>query len=146
MQKLITEIRRFRSDQGVKPSQWVPARLDFVAADLESLEDTVRSLARVEKPADFTPSASIEIRLSQATIEVELDTSGSVDVAAERKRLEKDLKAAEKELDTTAKKLGNEAFLAKAPEAVVEKIKARQALAKEEFERITARLGSSARV
>lgn len=141
VQKLITEIRRFRSDQGVKPSQWVPARLDFAAADLESLEETIRSLARVEKPADFTPSASIEIRLSQATIEVELDTSGSVDVAAERKRLEKDLKAAEKELDTTAKKLGNEAFLAKAPEAVVEKIKARQALAKEEFERITARLG-----
>lgn len=139
-QKLVTEIRRFRSDQGVKPSQRVPARLDFAKVDLAGLEDTIRSLARVEKPAEFNPSASIEVRLSQGTVEVELDTSDAVDLDAERKRLEKDLKTAEKELDTTAKKLGNEAFLAKAPEAVVEKIRARQALAREEFERITARL------
>ncbi|QGU01478.1 Valine--tRNA ligase [Corynebacterium kalinowskii] len=137
-QKLITEIRRFRSDQGVKPSQWVPARLEF--GDLAGLEETIRSLARVEKPAEFNPSASIEVRLSQGTVEVELDTSDAVDLDAERKRLEKDLKVAEKELETTAKKLGNEAFLAKAPDAVVEKIRARQTLAREEFERITARL------
>jgi len=65
----------------------------------------------------------------------------TVDVDAERKRLEKDLAAAQKELAQTAGKLGNEAFLAKAPEAVVDKIKARQQLAAEEVERITARLG-----
>jgi valyl-tRNA synthetase len=36
--------------------------------------------------------------------------------------------------------LGNEAFLAKAPEDVVAKIKARQQLAQEEVDRINARL------
>ena len=139
--KLITELRRFRSDQGVKPSQNVPARLDFAAADLVSQEGMVRAIAKVEAPAEsFAPSASIEMRLSNTTLDVALDTSGTVDVAAERKRLEKELAAAQKELDTTAGKLGNEQFLANAPEHVVEKIKQRQQVAQEEFERVTARL------
>ena len=139
--KLVTELRRFRSDQGVKPSQKVPARLDFAAADLTEFESAVRSLVRLEEPAEgFSATASIEVRLSQATIAVELDTSGTVDVAAERKRLEKDLAAAQKELDNAAKKLSNESFLAKAPEKVVEGIRERQRVAQEEHERITARL------
>lgn len=139
--KLVTELRRFRSDQGVKPSQKVPAALDFAAADLVDFEEAVRSLVRLETPAEgFAETASIEVRLSQATIAVQLDTSGTVDVAAERKRLEKDLAAAQKELDNAAKKLGNENFLSKAPEKVVEGIRERQRVAQEEFDRITTRL------
>lgn len=139
--KLITELRRFRSDQGVKPSQKVPGRLDFAAADLQGQEELVRNLANTTAPdEDFNPSASIEVRLSQATVEVTLDTHGAVDVEAERKRLEKDLAKANKELEQTDKKLGNENFLAKAPEDVVNKIRARQDIAREEVERITSRL------
>ena len=139
--KLITELRRFRADQGVKPSQKVPARLDFASADLAGQEDMVRQIARVEAPGeDFAASASIEMRLSQVNLDVALDTSGTVDVAAERKRLEKELAAAQKELDTTGAKLSNEQFLTNAPEQVVEKIKVRQKVAQEEFERVTARL------
>lgn len=139
--KLITELRRFRSDQGVKPSQKVPGRLDFAAADLVGQEELVRNLANTTAPGeDFDPSASIEVRLSQATVEVTLDTHGAVDVEAERKRLEKDLAKANKELEQTGKKLGNENFLSKAPEEVVNKIKERQQVAREEVERITSRL------
>lgn len=139
--KLITELRRFRSDQGVKPSQKVPGRLDFAAADLQGQEELVRNLANTTAPdEDFNPSASIEVRLSQATVEVTLDTHGAVDVEAERKRLEKDLAKANKELEQTGKKLGNDNFLAKAPEEVVTKIRARQDIAREEVERITSRL------
>ena len=139
--KLITELRRFRSDQGVKPSQKVPGRLDFAAADLSNQEELVRNLANTTAPAeDFDPSASIEVRLSQATVEVTLDTHGAVDVEAERKRLEKDLAKANKELEQTGKKLGNENFLSKEPEEVVNKIKQRQQIAREEVERITSRL------
>nr|WP_291314283.1 valine--tRNA ligase [Corynebacterium sp. UBA2622] len=141
--KLITELRRFRSDQGVKPSQKVPATLDFAAADLADQENLVRSIARVEEPGEgFGASASVEVRLSRATVDVALDTSGTVDVAAERKRLEKELAAARKELETTGKKLGNEAFLSKAPDAVVDKIRARQHVAQEELDRVTARLAA----
>lgn len=140
-EKLITEVRRFRSDQGVKPSQKVPATLDFTAADLDNQEEFIRSLVKLQAPAeDFAASASLEVRLSRGTIEVALDTSGTVDVAAERKRLEKDLAAANKELDNTGKKLSNESFLNKAPEAVVDKIRTRRQVAQEEVERITQRL------
>jgi valyl-tRNA synthetase len=142
IQELITQIRRFRSDQGLKDRQRIPARVSGIPSD-----DTEIDLAPVfalawltESDADFSPTASVEVRLSPATVTIELDTSGTVDVAAERRRLEKDLAAAEKELTQTTEKLGNEAFVAKAPEAVVDKIKARRQLASEEVERISGRL------
>jgi valyl-tRNA synthetase len=142
MQKLVTEVRRFRSDQGLNDRQRVPARLAAITeADLDAQVDAIRSLAWLTEPEDgFNPSAAVEVRLSRATMLVELDTSGTVDLEAERRRLQKDLAAAEKELAQTAAKLGNEEFLAKAPDAVVDKIRGRQQIAGEEVERITARL------
>ncbi|MEW1933471.1 valine--tRNA ligase [Rhodococcus sp. NPDC079359] len=144
MQRLITEIRRFRSDQGLKPSQKVAARIVGVSeSDLDGQISAVTALARLTEPAeDFAATASVEVRLSKATVVVELDTSGTVDLVAERARLVKDLAAAEKELAQTTGKLGNEAFLAKAPDAVVDKIRTRQTIAGEEIARITARLES----
>ncbi|MGV0835148.1 valine--tRNA ligase [Mycolicibacterium thermoresistibile] len=144
MQRLITEVRRFRSDQGLADRQKVPARLsDISAADLEAQLPAIRSLAWLtDAGADFNPSAAVEVRLSRSTVVVELDTRGSVDVEAERRRMEKDLAAARKELDTTSKKLANEAFLAKAPAEVVDKIRTRQQVAAEEVDRLTARLAS----
>ncbi|WP_422746206.1 valine--tRNA ligase [Mycobacterium sp. WMMD1722] len=141
-QRLITEVRRFRSDQGLADRQRVPARLSHItAAALDEHVPALRALAWLTEPDDdFAPSASVEVRLSAATVLVEVDTSGTVDVAAERRRLEKDLAAAEKELAGTTGKLGNEAFLAKAPAEVVDKIRDRQQVAREEVERITARL------
>ncbi|MGK2866598.1 MAG: class I tRNA ligase family protein, partial [Mycobacterium sp.] len=143
MQRLITEVRRFRSDQGLNDRQRVPAKVVGIdAAGLTAQLPAIASLAWLTEPADgFTPSAAVEVRLTGGTVLVELDTSSTVDVAAERKRLEKDLAAAQKELVQTAGKLGNDAFLAKAPDAVVDKIRARRQLATEEVERITARLG-----
>ena len=144
MQKLVTEVRRFRSDQGLADRQKVPARLAGIAeADLDAQVAAVTSLAWLTAAGDgFRPSASVEVRLSAGTVVVELDTSGTIDVAAERRRLEKDLAAAQKELASTAAKLDNADFLAKAPEAVVGKIRDRQRVAQEETERITARLAA----
>jgi valyl-tRNA synthetase len=144
MQKLVTEVRRFRSDQGLADRQKVPARLtDVAAADLDSQVPAVTSLAWLTPASDgFFPTASVEVRLTHGTVVVELDTSGTVDVAAERRRLEKDLAAAEKELKGTTAKLDNEAFLAKAPADVVDKIRGRRSLAQEEVERINSRLAS----
>jgi valyl-tRNA synthetase len=124
----------------------VPARLIGISeADLVTQVAAVTSLAWLTDPADgFNPSAAVEVRLSHGTVLVELDTSGTVDVAAERRRLEKDLATAEKDLAQTTAKLGNEEFLAKAPDAVVDKIRTRQQVAGEEVQRITARLAALA--
>ena len=75
------------------------------------------SLARLDAPGDgFAPTATVEVALSGGTVHVELDTSGAIDVAAERARLGRDLAAAQKELDTAEKKLGNPKFVEKAPD------------------------------
>ena len=146
MQKLVTEVRRFRSDQGLADRQKVPARLGGVdEAGLAGQVAAVTALAWLtDAGADFSATAQVEVRLSAGTVAVELDTSSTVDVAAERRRLEKDLAAAQKEIVATAAKLGNEAFLAKAPADVVDKIRDRQKLAHEESDRITARLAALA--
>ncbi|GAC57546.1 valine--tRNA ligase [Gordonia hirsuta DSM 44140 = NBRC 16056] len=141
LQKLVTEVRRFRSDQGLNPGQRVAARVDGLAAELDVTRPYLESLAKLTAPGDdFSATATVEVRLSDCTPTVAIDTSGQVDVEAERKRAAKDLAAAEKELAGTTAKLGNEQFLSKAPEAVVAKITARRELAVAEVERLTAKL------
>ena len=144
VQRLVTEVRRFRSDQGLADRQKVPARLAGIEqAGLAAQVASVTALAWLTEPAgEFNATAQVEVRLTAGTVAVELDTSGTVDVAAERRRLEKDLAAAQKELASTAAKLGNQAFLAKAPGDVVDKIRERQQLAHEETDRIAARLAA----
>ncbi|GAA3103399.1 hypothetical protein [Nonomuraea salmonea] len=73
---------------------------------------------------------------------VELDTAGAIDVAAERKRLEKDLAAARKEAAQVAAKLGNEQFMAKAPENVVAKVRSRAEQASADIDRLEAQLAA----
>ena len=136
LQKVITEVRRFRNDQGVKPSQKIPGR--FIApSDVAEYSSAMAFLLKLELK-DFTPSASVEI----GSIKVELDLSGTVDVVAERARLEKDLATAQKDMKTAEVKLGNEGFMAKAPANVVAEIKERMAVTSADIERITAQLAA----
>jgi valyl-tRNA synthetase len=134
LQEVITEVRRFRNDQGVKPSQKIPGR--FVAsAEIAKYSSAMSFVLRLES-GEFTPSASLDI----AGVKVELDLTGSIDVVAERARLEKDLLAAQKDLKTAEVKLGNQGFMAKAPAEVVVEIKERLANTTADIERITAAL------
>ncbi|MFF7211533.1 valine--tRNA ligase [Streptomyces sp. NPDC008238] len=139
VQSLVTEVRRFRADQGLQPGQKVPARLDLGSTGLEAHEAAVRQLLRLQPEGEaFTATATLPV----AGVTVALDLSGAIDVDAERKRLAKDLAAAEKEKAQATAKLGNEAFLAKAPEPVVAKIRTRLEAAEADIARITAQLSS----
>jgi valyl-tRNA synthetase len=51
--------------------------------------------------------------------------AGLIDVEAERARIAKEVGKTQQELEKIEKKLGNEAFVAKAPEAVVAKERTR---------------------
>ncbi|MFE6870141.1 valine--tRNA ligase [Kitasatospora sp. NPDC057692] len=139
VQQVVTEVRRFRSDQGLQPAQKVPAKLELAGTVLAVHEDAIRSLLRLTVPEEgFAATASLPV----AGATVALDLSGTIDVAAERKRLAKDLAAAEKEKAQCGAKLGNEAFLAKAPDDVVAKIRGRQESAEADIARITAQLAA----
>jgi valyl-tRNA synthetase len=139
VQRVVTEIRRFRSDQGLRPAQRVAARLDgLAAAGIAAHEPLIRALVRLDEAGtDFRASATLAV--SEA-VNVALDTRGSIDVAAERARLEKDRAAAEREADQARAKLANPAFVGKAPEPVVNKIKDRLAVAEADLARIAVAL------
>jgi valyl-tRNA synthetase len=139
LQKVITEVRRFRADQGLQPGQKVPARLDLSGTQLASHEAAIRQLLRLQPEGDgFHATATLPV----AGATVTLDLSGTIDVVAERKRLAKDLAAAEKETAQAEAKLGNEAFLAKAPDNVVDKIRTRLAKAEEDIVRLQGQIDS----
>ncbi len=140
LMRLVTEIRRFRSDQGLRPGQRVPAKLIGIeATPLAAQEENIRTLLRLVPPADgFAVSAALAVE----GVSVELDLAGTVDVEAERKRLEKDLAAARKEAQQMSAKLGNESFTGKAPADVVAKTRQRLAAAEADITRLEARLAS----
>jgi valyl-tRNA synthetase len=140
MMRLVTEVRRFRSDQGLRPGQRVAARLAGIeATPLAGHEERIRSLLRLTPPVDgFAASAS----LVAEDITVELDVAGAVDVAAERRRLEKDLAAARSEAEQAERKLANAEFTAKAPAAVVDKTRQRLAAARSDIARLEQRLAA----
>ncbi|MCP3756015.1 valine--tRNA ligase [Streptomyces sp. TBY4] len=137
VQSLVREVRRFRKEQGLDDKQKVPARLDLSATTLAAHEAAIRQVLRLQ-PEGEAFSATATLPVGGAT--VALDLSGTIDVEAERKRLSKDLAAAEKEKQQAEAKLGNEAFIAKAPDNVVDKIKGRLAKAEADIERLKTQL------
>ncbi len=138
LQTIITEVRRFRNDQGIKTTQKVPGR--FIApADIAQYSAAMAFVLKMES-VDFTASASFEI----GSVKVELDLTGTIDIGAERARLTKDLATAQKDLQTAQVKLSNEGFMAKAPENVVVEIKERLVTTSADIERISAQLAALA--
>jgi len=137
---LVTEVRRFRSDQGLRPGQPVPAVLGGIGGTpLAAHEGAIRSLLRLTSPGDgFTPTASLDAE----GVTVELDTAATIDVAAERRRMEKDLAAARKDADQAERKLANDAFLAKAPGEVVDETRRRLEAARADIARISGRVAA----
>ena len=134
MQEIITEVRRFRNDQGIKTSQKIPGRL-IVPNDLAEYVNGMAFLLKLES-GDFTPSAKLDIGATKA----EFDLTGSIDVEAEKKRLTKDLETAKKDRQTAVSKLENQGFMAKAPENVVTEIRERLTKCDSDIERIEAQL------
>ena len=134
LQEIITDVRRFRNDQGIKTSQKIPAR--FIApANINEYAGAMAFVLRLEL-REITPSAHCEIGL----VKVEFDLTGSIDVAAERARLEKDLATAQKDKQTAEVKLNNQGFMAKAPDSVVVEIRERLEKTTADMQRITAQL------
>ena len=134
IQEIITEIRRFRNDQGIKSSAKIVAHFNGLG-DLAPYESAIRHIVRADvSEGNFT--SKIEI----ANITVEFDLTGAIDIKAERARLTKDLAQAEKDRATAKVKLENDGFMAKAPLEVVTEIRERLAQTTADIERITASL------
>ena len=134
--RLIDAIRSARAELNVPPK----ARIALVltghtpeaAGRLERNAPLIHRLAGLSgsSVSDRAPSGSITLALEDCA--VNLQVAGVIDIAAERARLEKSLGKARKDADGLERKLGNQNFLAKAPEEVVEEQRERLATARSE--------------
>jgi valyl-tRNA synthetase len=139
IQDLVTELRKFRSQNSIPPS----ARFEVTVASseaalLERHADLVTALAGldgidlVDGLTERAGTSKVVFRAGEAQIEL----AGLIDVEGELQRLDKELDKARADLEKVEAKLANESFVAKAPEKVVAQQRARR----EEIERVIAEL------
>ena len=136
MQEIVTEIRRFRNDQGIKSVAKIAAKFTGLEkVGLADYEGALRSIVKCElTEGNFTAKTQV------GGVVIEFDLTGAIDLVAERARLGKDLQIAQKDRDTAKVKLDNTGFMAKAPAEVVAEIKTRLAQTTDDIERLTALL------
>ncbi|WP_138379866.1 valine--tRNA ligase [Luteithermobacter gelatinilyticus] len=132
---LISEIRTARAEMNVPAGAKIQMLLSGADARsktaLENHREVIMRLARLESIAlheGEAPKGAIQVVLGE--VSVFLPVADVIDISEEKKRLEKNLAKLEKEMAGLRGRLGNEAFLAKAPEKVV--MESRQALAEGE--------------
>jgi valyl-tRNA synthetase len=128
---LVGEVRSVRSEMNVPGGAKVPLVLvgggKAVRTRAERYDETVRRLARIEAVsfAKTPPRGAAQIVLADATAALPL--AGIIDMDAERARLEREVARNEAEIAKVDARLGNEAFVAKAPPEVIEENRERKA-------------------
>ncbi len=142
---LISAVRSLRAEMnlpaGAKPSIYLKDANAQSIDNLQSFGKIICALARLEKAEPFhgevTPDM-VQNVFKESTLLMPL--KGVVDFAAEKERLQKELAGLEKRLAGYANKLNNPGFVERAPAAVVEEEKRRQAEALESKSKVEAAL------
>ncbi|MEM9570784.1 MAG: valine--tRNA ligase [Pseudomonadota bacterium] len=129
--KIISQIRSVRSDVNVPAGAKVPVSLVDANAEtarcVAAHRDVIMRMARLEKfeIADAAPAGSVKSVVDEATVVLEI--ADLIDAGEEIARLDKQLGKLGGEITGLEKRLGNEAFVAKAPAEVVAEQKTRLA-------------------
>lgn len=119
--ELITGVRTRRSEMNVPPSR--KAHLYIETAQPEAFEIEKNAIQRLAFCSGVQTGESFQVPGAVAVVTSAckgyLPMDDLIDREAERARLNKELAAAQKQLDTVHAKLNNETFMSKAPENVV---------------------------
>lgn len=127
LKEIITAIRNIRGEANISPAK----KIEVIFRTVDNTEKEILSnnakildkLANVEK-YEFVPDAEIPdlvgFRLVEET-EIYVPLSDLIDKDKEIAKLEKDIEKTQRELDRVSEKLSNEAFISKAPQAVIDK-------------------------
>jgi valyl-tRNA synthetase len=130
LQELIVAVRNLRAELQVEQRQRVPIRVfaqNGLRQVLTSNRGTVEKLAGVESIEFSSESLKSAGARTTSNFDVALVyEKKKVDKAAERERLDKELKKLEGELENLRRQLGNEQFVGKAPQKVVEGARRRE--------------------
>jgi valyl-tRNA synthetase len=128
LQNVITHVREMRAEAGVPVKEAVPIALRSADGSLHALRANEAAIKRLANVSDvqYGTGSKRAWQRSSAEYDVALIYEKQVDVAADRERLNKELKKLEGELANAERNLANEQFLAKAPAHVVDGIKKRR--------------------
>jgi valyl-tRNA synthetase len=128
--RLVSAVRAVRAEMNVPAG----ARIDLIVRDagatsrarLDRNADQIKTLARLATIAldGAMPKGAAQLVLDEATLVLPLE--GVIDIAAERRRLEKEIARLDGEVGKIDGKLGDEKFLARAPAEVVEEQRERR--------------------
>ncbi|CAN5567192.1 valine--tRNA ligase [soil metagenome] len=142
--KLISDIRSARAElnvpAGAKLKLLVVGANDTTQMRLEAHRAAIERLARIEgvEAATAAPKAALQLVVGEATYA--LPVGEVIDLKAEGARLQKEIKKLGDEVVKIDAKLGNAAFVSKAPEEVVEEQRERRAHAEQTRARLSTAL------
>jgi valyl-tRNA synthetase len=120
---LIAEVRSVRSEMGVPPSIQTPLVLigpsERAARSARAWSDSIGRLARVGsiETAEAAPSGALLLVVRGETAALPL--AGVVDLKAEKARLDREIAKEKLEIAKVEAKLGNDTFVARAPEEII---------------------------
>ena len=135
LKALVDACRTLRSEMSVSPATRLPlfvvAQTTAESAFLQSSAAVLQALAKLSEVKVFADEASWQDAAQSAPVavvgEARVCLFVEVDVAAEKIRLGKEVARLEEQLSKAQVKLGNEAFVAKAPASVLEQERKRVA-------------------
>jgi len=124
LKSVVDACRNLRGEMNVSPSTRLPAYVTGDAAFIREAAPVLQALAKLSEVKLFDDEASWAQAAKAAPVAVvgqaHLCLYMEIDVAAEKVRLGKEAARLQGELAKAEGKLGNEAFVAKAPPAVIE--------------------------
>lgn len=142
LKAVITAIRNVRGEMNIAPSKPLSILLRNLGSDeqrrLTENESFLMNLAKLDSIKVLAAGEQAPASAAQliGSMDLLIPMAGLIDKDAELSRIAKQLEKTQQELARVAGKLSNEGFVAKAPEAVLEKERAKQA----ELEQAVAKL------
>jgi valyl-tRNA synthetase len=144
--ELISAVRNIRGEMNISPSVNLTATVQTRDQNIKSVAEQYRDIIiNLAKLSSFSvnesaarPKSSATAVVGGATVFVPLE--GVIDLSKEALRLEKEMNKLKKELAAVSKKLENENFLNKAPQDVVEQVKAKHSGMQEKQQKLVSHL------
>ncbi len=140
LKTVAAEIRRLRSEMGLSPGDRVPLLTLGDETFVRSAAPVLQALARLAEVRPAADEAAFAAATQAAPVAIcgalRLALHVQIDVAAESARLDKEIARLQGEIAKAQTQLGNDSFVARAPAAVVEQMRARLA----DFRQALARL------
>jgi valyl-tRNA synthetase len=123
LKSLVGTCRSLRGEMGLSPAERVPLLVHGDLPFFETAAPLLKALAKLAEVQLIADEAAFSAASATAPVAVQGDArlalKVEIDVAAERARLGKEIARIEGEVTKAHAKLGNESFVARAPEAVV---------------------------